>query len=263
MGVWRASSAHVSVRKTHWAAVTVEAVTAPGSLRHRAYESIKQRIVTVELRPGQRLVERDLAAELDVSRIPLREALRMLAAEGLVLLVPGKGALVAPFTPADVNHLFDIREVLESLAARLAAANATPDNIGPLKACLAEARSATAAGDLQRIAAANAAFHVEIIELAGNPLLTTQMRPLAARTEWLFRLTSSRDAAEQRSEHEALFDLIAAGDQEAAAASAFAHVAAGRATSLALAESWSTTPDFDPEAVARGRRRRRPAPEEN
>ncbi|MEU0541610.1 GntR family transcriptional regulator [Nocardia sp. NPDC005978] len=237
-------------------------MTEPGSLRHRAYESIKARIVGVELRPGQRLVERDLATELEVSRIPLREALRMLASEGLVLLVPGKGALVAPFTPADVNHLFDVREVLESLAARLAAANATPDRLRPLEAVLAEAISATHAGDPQRIAPANAAFHAEIIELAGNPLLSSQMRPLAARTEWLFRLTADRDAAEQCSEHQALFDRIAARDESGAAASAFAHIAAGRAPSLAFAEAWSQS-DVDPEQIARARRRRRAEPTAN
>ncbi|WP_067548216.1 GntR family transcriptional regulator [Nocardia crassostreae] len=232
-------------------------MTEPGSLRHRAYESIKQRIVGVELRPGQRLVERDLATELEVSRIPLREALRMLAAEGLVLLVPGKRALVAPFTPADVNNLFDVREVLESLAARLAAAHATPESVAPLRARMAEAHAATASGDLQRIAAANAAFHMEIIELAGNPLLSSQMRPLAARTEWLFRLTSDRDPAEQCSEHAQLFAHIEAGDTEAAAATAFAHAAAGRAHSLVAAESWSTPADFDPHLAVHTRRRRR------
>ncbi|MQY28076.1 hypothetical protein NRB56_36590 [Nocardia sp. RB56] len=239
------------------AAIVWNVVTAPGSLRDHAYESIKQRIVGVELRPGQRLVERDLAAELHVSRIPLREALRVLAADGLVLLVPGKGALVAPFTPADVRDLFDVRESLESLAARLAASNATPASIEPLSALLVQARAATASGDAQRIAGANAAFHAGIIDLAGNPLLHTLMRPLAARTEWLFRLTAARDAAEQCTEHEALFSLIAAGATEAAAASAFAHIAAGRGPSIALAAEWSI-PEFDVDLVARGRRRRRP-----
>ncbi|MEU8896163.1 GntR family transcriptional regulator [Nocardia sp. NPDC048505] len=229
-------------------------MTAP-SLRDHAYRVLKRRIVEVELRPGARLVERDLAAELAVSRIPLREALRMLAAEGLVLLVPHKGALVASFSPADVRDLFDIREVLESLAARLAAERATPATLEPLRARLSAARAATAAGEVTRIAAANAAFHAEIIELAANPLLTTVLGPLAARTEWLFRLTASRDPAEQCSEHEELYDLIAAGRAEAAAACAFTHVAAGREPSMSLAEQWSD-PDFDPELIARGRRRR-------
>ncbi|WP_233434301.1 GntR family transcriptional regulator [Nocardia yamanashiensis] len=232
-------------------------MTAPGSLRNRAYETIKQRIVGVELRPGQRLVERDLAAELEVSRIPLREALRMLAAERLVLLVPGKGALVAPFTPADVRDLFDVREALEPLAARLAAAKVSADTLPLLRTSLETARAATASGDRQRIAAANAAFHTAIVELAGNPLLTAQMRPLDALTEWLFHLTAARDADEQRSEHEAMYDLIASGRSEDAAASALDHVVAGREMSIALAETWSTG-DLDPEAIAKGRRRRRP-----
>ncbi|MFC9894747.1 GntR family transcriptional regulator [Nocardia sp. NPDC127579] len=229
-------------------------MTAP-SRRDHAYQVLKRRIVEVELHPGARLVERDLAAELEVSRIPLREALRMLAAEGLVLLVPHKGALVATFSPADVRDLFDIREVLESLAARLAAERATPATLAPLTARLAAARAATAAADLPRIAAANAAFHTQIVDLAANPLLSTLLSPLAARTEWLFRLTASRDPGEQCSEHEELYALIAAGRAEAAAACALAHVAAGRALSMALAEQWSD-PDFDPELVAKGRRRR-------
>ncbi|MGN2639268.1 GntR family transcriptional regulator [Nocardia takedensis] len=231
-------------------------MTAPASLRDHAYQTLKRRIIEVELRPGARLVERDLAAELAVSRIPLREALRMLATEGLVLLVPSKGALVATFSPADVRDLFDIREVLESLAARLAAERATPETLAPLGDRMAEARAATEAGDLPRIAAANAAFHAEIIAMAGNPLLSTVMGPLAARTEWLFRLTASRDPVEQCSEHEELYEHIAAGAGDAAAVSAFTHITAGRETSIALAETWSD-PDFDPEVIARGRRRRR------
>ncbi|WP_460363699.1 GntR family transcriptional regulator [Actinocorallia lasiicapitis] len=234
-------------------------MTETGSLRDLAYATLKRRIVEVRLAPGDRLVERDLAAELNVSRIPLREALRMLAAEGLVLIVPGKGALVAPFTPADVKNLFDVREVLESLAARLAAANAAPDRLEPLSARLAEAREATKEGDVQRIASANAAFHAAIIGLADNPLLSGIMGPLAARTEWLFRLTAERDPAEQCTEHEELYQLIASGNESAAAACAFAHIAAGRAPSLALAETWAH-PDIDPDQIARTRRRRKPTP---
>jgi DNA-binding GntR family transcriptional regulator len=163
------------------------------SLRDYARNAIRERIMTVDLKPGQRLVERELAAELAVSRIPLREALRMLAAEGLVLLIPGKGALVAPFGPEDVTHLFDVREVLESLAAQLAATRATAERIKPLNDCLEQSRAAIASGDTQGIAAANAAFHAEVVALAGNPLLSSIMGPLASRVEWLFRLTASRD----------------------------------------------------------------------
>jgi DNA-binding GntR family transcriptional regulator len=230
------------------------------SLRDYARNAIRERIMTVDLKPGQRLVERELAAELAVSRIPLREALRMLAAEGLVLLIPGKGALVAPFGPEDVTHLFDVREVLESLAAQLAATRATAERIKPLNDCLEQSRAAIASGDTQGIAAANAAFHAEVVALAGNPLLSSIMGPLASRVEWLFRLTASRDPHVQCAEHEAIFNLIASGNASAAAASAFAHIASGRSESVALAAEWSHE-SVDPEKVARSRRKRRTATE--
>ncbi|MFI6938309.1 GntR family transcriptional regulator [Streptomyces sp. NPDC050418] len=225
------------------------------SLRDLAYDAVRRRILDGELPPGARLVERDLAAELEVSRIPLREALRRLEADGLVLLVPHRGALVAPFTPADVRDLFDVRESLESLAARLAAERADSDGLARLAERLQSARSAIAAGDRGSIATANAGFHTDIVELADNPLLSNMMRPLEARTHWLFRLTAQRDPAQQCAEHEEMYEAIAAGDKERAAALAHAHVVDGRAESVALAEQWAH-PVIDPEAVAARRRRR-------
>lgn len=235
---------------------TVLSVERRGSLRYFAQNTLRERILTVDLKPGQRLVERDLAEELNVSRIPLREALRELAAEGLVVLVPGKGALVAPFGPEDVTHLFDVREVLESLAARLAASRATEERLKPAADTLSDAREATAAGDVARIASANAAFHAEIVTLADNPLLASIMGPLASRVEWLFRLTASRDPKVQCSEHEALYDLIASGNEAGAASAAFAHISSGRGVSIALAERWAHEV-IDPDEVARTRPNRR------
>ncbi|GHA08645.1 GntR family transcriptional regulator [Streptomyces tauricus] len=227
-----------------------------GSLRQHVYDTLRRRIVEAELRPGQRLVERDLATELEVSRIPLREALRLLAADGLVLLVPHRGALVAPFTPADVRDLFDVRESLESLAARLAAERTDRAGLLRLAARLDSARAATRDGDRDAIAAANSGFHNDIVELADNPLLTGLMRPLEARTHWLFRLTAQRDTAQQCSEHEELYEAIAAGHGDRAASLAHDHITAGRQVSVALAAEW-TDPEIDPEAVAARRRRRR------
>ncbi len=96
------------------------------------YQALRERIVTAALRPGARLIERDLAAEFAVSRIPLREALQRLANDGLVTAVPGQGSIVTVPTPKDLDDLFDVRAGLEPLAARLAAANAGPE---ALRAC--------------------------------------------------------------------------------------------------------------------------------
>lgn len=225
------------------------------SLSDRAYEGIRRRIIEVELQPGARLVERDLAAELEVSRIPLREALKRLAAEGLVVLVPRRGALVSPFSPAQVRDLFDLRESLEVLAARLAAERADPAGLELLAASLEAARQATATGDQVRIAAANAAFHAAVVQASGNELLVALMGPLNARLHWLFRLTAERDAGQQCAEHAELYEAIAAHDPARAAAQALHHVASGREPTLALAAGWSHR-DIDPLEVTHGRRRR-------
>ncbi|GAB3656055.1 GntR family transcriptional regulator [Actinocorallia lasiicapitis] len=227
-----------------------------GSLRDFAYETLKQRIIAADLIPGQRLFERDIARELGVSRIPLREALRRLETDGLVLVVPGKGALVSPFTPADVRDLFDLRESLESLAARLATERASKEGLWLLRRRLREIERATARADLARIAQANVSFHAEIVRLAGNPLLTSLMRPVELRMQRLFHLTAERDIVEQCAEHGELYERIAAGDAAKAEHCAFHHVADWREPSLTMAAGWAV-PDIDPDRVARSRRRKR------
>ncbi|MFI5497433.1 GntR family transcriptional regulator [Nocardia asteroides] len=227
---------------------------AKKSLRERAYEELRDRIIDLRLSPGQRLVERDLATELAISRIPLREALQLLEREGLVVIVPRQGAIVAPFTVTDVRDLFDVRESLEVLAARLAAERADPEGLAALREQLAAARRATAAGDQAAIAAANAGFHTLLVEVSGNPLLQSLLRPLESRVRWLFHLTKERDPGTQCDEHEALYAAIAAGDAEAAAEIAFRHVASGRAPSLALSAQWAM-PEIDPVSATRTRQR--------
>ncbi|WP_234790959.1 GntR family transcriptional regulator [Mycolicibacterium wolinskyi] len=223
-------------------------------LRERAYDELRARIVGLELAPGTRLIERDLADELAVSRIPLREALQRLQQDGLVVTVPHQGTIVSPFTADDVRDLFDVRESLEVLAARLAAERADQHGLDKLAAQLDIARRATKRKDKSAIAAANARFHGVIVELAANPLLETMLRPLEARTQWLFHLTKDRDPGVQCREHEELLAAIADHDPDRAAASAFHHVHSGRADSLAMAATWSST-DLDPVQLTRSRRR--------
>ncbi|WP_067139665.1 GntR family transcriptional regulator [Microtetraspora malaysiensis] len=227
---------------------------APGSLRDLAYEAIRERIVEGGWHPGRRIVERDVAAELGISRIPLREALRRLHDEGLVILVPRQGALVSPFTPADVSDLFDIREYLEELAARRAAERADESILSRLREPLRAAEDARARGDERGLALANATFHTEVVNASGNALLQSIMDPLATKLRWLFRLTSVRDPGRQCAEHAQLFEAIAARDSEKAGTLARAHAAAGRELSMRMAEEWSD-PRFNPITATRTRRR--------
>lgn len=233
--------------------------TQPGraparSLREEAYQVLRERIIGLTYPPGTRLFERDLAAELDLSRIPLREALQLLQNDGLLVIVPRQGAVVAPFTATDVRDLFDVRESLEVLAARLAAERATDADLTTLRRHLEDARDATERHDEGGIAAANAAFHRALVDIAGNPLLNDLMRPLGARVQWLFQLTSQRDPAQQCAEHEDLYDAIRTHDTQRAERIAFDHVHSGRDESIQMAATWSTT-TIDPIAATRTRRR--------
>lgn len=224
------------------------------SLREVAYDELRARIVGLRLAPGTRLVERDLADELAVSRIPLREAMQRLQRDGLVVVVPRQGAIVSPFTVDDVRDLFDVRESLEVLAARLAAERADDKGLEALAAQLDTARRATGRRDEAAIAAANAGFHTMIVDLAANPLLESVLEPLEARTQWLFHLTRDRDATVQCREHEELLAAIADHDPDRAAESAFHHVHSGREASLRMAAQWAGT-DIDPVQLTKSRRR--------
>jgi len=223
-----------------------------GSLRDSTYAELRSRIVNLTYQPGERLIERDLAAELEVSRIPLREAMQLLQNDGLVVLVPRQGAIVAPFTADDVRDLFDVRESLEVLAVRLAAERASKDGLARLREQMDLARAAIARRDDPEIAAANSAFHRVLVEVAANPLLSVMMGPLAARVQWLFHLTKQRDLVVQCEEHQEIYEAVEAGDADLAARHMFSHVTSGREESIALAEGWSV---IDPVAATRTRRR--------
>jgi DNA-binding GntR family transcriptional regulator len=207
----------------------------------------------LELPPGHRITERDTAAELGVSRVPLREALRLLEAEGLVVLVPRQGAMVASWTREDIVRLFEVREELETLAARLCATRHTESDLRRMRALLQEADRALEAGDAAATATANAGFHRAVLAACGNPLLQRMMAPLDSRVQWLFHLTKHRDTREQRDEHVRLLELIEAGDGDGAAALYRAHIAAGLEPTLAVADTWER---FDPVDVTRTRQRR-------
>ncbi|SDL63109.1 DNA-binding transcriptional regulator, GntR family [Glycomyces sambucus] len=215
----------------------------------QVYGALRERIVTVGLRPGARLIERDLAAEFEVSRIPLREALQRLAADGLVTTVPGQGSIVTVPTPKDIADLFDVRAGLEPVAARLAAANAGPRDLDRLKECV---RPRT---DAETRTEANAAFHRELVAAARNPLLAQIMEPLEARMRWLFHLTVERDPVRQREEHAELLDALMAPDADRAAAVALAHIEDGRAFTLEAARRWQLEAVDVVEATKTRRRR--------
>jgi DNA-binding GntR family transcriptional regulator len=167
-------------------------------------------------------VERDLAAEFNVSRLPVREALRMLRQEGLVSDRGARGAEVSSLSPKDVEDLFDVRQSLEVLACRLAAARATPEDLSALEALLDAAELSLAKGAIMDAHRANSEFHDAITRIANNGFLKSALEPLQGRMHWLFRHVS--DLPELIEEHRALYTAIASGDPDRAAAQSASHI---------------------------------------
>ncbi|GAA2503113.1 GntR family transcriptional regulator [Terrabacter carboxydivorans] len=176
----------------------------------RATRRIRDQILDGARPPGSRLIERDLATELGTSRVPVREALKTLIAEGLVTPRPRSWATVREFTPADVADLNEVRSALEVLTFRLAANRHSREGLHRLKDALEVEHAAARAGDSQRARRAAADFHEVVTTLAGNELLLELDAMLRSRIRWL--LVQHEDMDQVVAEHEALYDAIAVRD---------------------------------------------------
>jgi len=201
-------------------------------LRDQVREEIRQRIADGRLPPGSKMVERELAAELGVSRVPVREALRMLETEGFVQVVPRRGVVVRHLSRRDVEELFDVREALEVLATRRATERATPDELAGIRRIIDEGDAALARGDTPAGQQSNDAFHDALVSLAHNELLAGLLEPLQGRLHWLFR--QNEDLAELVHEHRELYEAIASGDPDRAGTVALRHVQVNRETAVRL-----------------------------
>jgi DNA-binding GntR family transcriptional regulator len=154
---------------------------ARSTLPEAAAERLRTLITEGELAPGARLNERELSERLGVSRTPLREAFRMLAADGLLVQLPNRGAQVVALSPDDVRHAFEVMASLEGLAGELAVARVTDADLADLRSLQDEMEDAHSRQDLPTYYRVNRAIHDRINALAGNPVLTQTFRALNAR----------------------------------------------------------------------------------
>lgn len=186
--------------------------------------------------PGQRLVEADLTKELGVSRGPLREALGRLAAEGVLEIEPYRGAVVRRLTNDDLDDLFQVREVLEGEAARLAAQHVDDgDNRARVEAAMRTAEELRTRGDVAAYIDENTRFHDLVLEMSGSRLLGRLVPSLQVHAfRLLFRqLLMDRDAMEQSiAEHDDIARALLAGDARGAERAMRRHVRRSRAQAL-------------------------------
>jgi DNA-binding GntR family transcriptional regulator len=194
-------------------------------------EILREAILDGVLKPSAWLRETELAQELSVSRTPIREAFRRLAAEGLVDITAHQGAMVAPMTIDNILEVYVVRENLEGLAARLAARHRSPEHLSRLERALEEMRRAIAGGKASaELASLNLMFHKVIREASANHLLERFLGQVehAVRRFGATTFQSPGRAEEAVEEHGRIVEAIAAGDAEGAEKFALDHMQRAR-----------------------------------
>jgi DNA-binding GntR family transcriptional regulator len=195
------------------------------SLSRLVYSTVRERIILGQYPQGSRLPEQRIGEELDVSRVPLREAVPLLERDGFVTSRPRRGAVVAHWTATAIDELFDVRLALEVGAARYAARQVSLG--GPTDAldqALAQAQRTVSDGDAYAIARTSTAFHEAVIATSANHLMHRLMQTISGRITWLFFLTSGLPADEAFHDHVLLRDAIASGNERVAESVAYAHI---------------------------------------
>ena len=193
-------------------------------LSERVAAELRRAIGDGRYRPGERLVEGRLAADFGVSRIPVREALRMLAAEGVVDVQPRHGASVAKLSREAAREMVEVRATLEGLNARLAARHRESDLLKAVTKVLERGNAAAAAGKLGELAKFNGEFHDLLAKAGSNSVLGDLMRTLRERTQVVFPALNKEQARRTWSEHAAILQAVIAGDEDLAELLAERHV---------------------------------------
>lgn len=203
---------------------TAHAPSPPASAERIAARLI-QAIQGGRLTPGARIGEEELGSVFAVSRTVVREALTLLASQGIVVVRPRKGWFVVEPTEREVREVFATRRLIEGALARDFARNASPERLRALKAHLREQHTAIAADDAARRTHLLGDFHVQIAATSGNELLTRMVRDLTTRTTLISLLYQTElEAAESAHEHDKFVAAIEAGNAEQAGRIMEAHL---------------------------------------
>ncbi|MDR7304397.1 GntR family transcriptional regulator [Haloactinomyces albus] len=192
-------------------------VARPVPLRETVYEAILEMIVTGDLKPGQHLVEKELAELLGVSRQPVREALQWLQKDEWVDLRPGYGAFVHVPTSEEADQLLSVRTLLEAESARLAATQASEAGVDRLREIHERGVAALAEDDIDTVVAANAELHSCITELSGNKVLMELTEQVGRRVRWYHTPVARHRGEQSWTEHAAMIEAISQGEAERAA----------------------------------------------
>lgn len=195
-------------------------------LRDVVFNTLRQAILTGELKPGERLMEIHLADRLGVSRTPIREAIRKLELEGLVVMIPRKGAQVARITEKNLKDVLEVRRALDMLAVKLACSRMDDEYKKQLREACDEFARVVKNNNTKDITEADVRFHDIINKATGNDRLIQLVNNLAEQM-YRYRLEYIKDAAYHNrlvAEHEEIYSAIMDGDEEKAAKAVVLHI---------------------------------------
>ena len=195
-------------------------------LRDVVFNTLRQAILTGELKPGERLMEIHLAEKLGVSRTPIREAIRQLELEGLVIMLPRRGAQVAHITEKSMSDVLEVRLALDELAVKLACERITDEEIERLREACIRFEEAVDSADIRNITSADVAFHDIIFAASRNNRLIQMMNNLAEQM-YRYRFEYIKDDSGWQSlitEHRMITDAIAMRDPELSARAIHVHI---------------------------------------
>lgn len=195
-------------------------------LRDVVFNTLRQAILTGELKPGERLMEIHLADRLGVSRTPIREAIRKLELEGLVVMIPRKGAQVARITEKNLKDVLEVRRALDMLAVRLACSRMDDEYKKQLREACDEFARVVKNNNTKDITEADVRFHDIINKATGNDRLIQLVNNLAEQM-YRYRLEYIKDAAYHNrlvAEHEEIYSAIMDGDEERATKAVVLHI---------------------------------------
>ncbi len=195
-------------------------------LRDVVFNTLRQAILTGELKPGERLMEIHLANKLGVSRTPIREAIRKLELEGLVTMIPRRGAEVAQITEKSMNDVLEVRRAMDALCVELACDRITPEELEQLKEACDVFEAAVKTRDVKKIAQADVALHDIILRATGNQRLIQLVNNLSEQM-YRYRFEYIKDSSQHErlvEEHRVIYQSIVQKDKETASQAAKTHI---------------------------------------
>ena len=205
-------------------------------LREMVYEELKARILTGKIIPGTRLMETELAENMGVSRTPIREAIRKLEKEGLVVIEPRRGAYASQISTDDMIAILEVRQNLEGLAAYFAASRISGEQLETLRDAYEKYNESVKEGITENMIKYDTKFHREIVNASQNKILIKmieQLQELVLRFRYIY-YDDFRSSEKMPKEHGNIINAIAKGDAEAAKAAADDHI--DRLKQLVLSE---------------------------